>query len=160
MTTIYDFKALTGKGEELDFADMRGKTLLIVNTASKCGLTPQFEGLEALNQKYRDRGLVVMGFPCNQFGNQDPGSDDEISGFCQLNYGVSFLMMKKIDVNGADAHPLFKYLKKQTGGFLTSAIKWNFTKYLVSPDGRQIKRYAPVTSPNKLEKDIEQMLGL
>lgn len=160
METIYHFKALTGKGEELDMADLKGKVLLIVNTASKCGFTPQFDGLEALHRKYGEQGLVVIGFPCNQFGNQDPGSDEEISGFCQLNYGVSFRMMKKIDVNGANAHPLFKYLKQQAGGLVTDAIKWNFTKFLVSPDGQRIKRYAPITPPAKLEKEIQRMLQL
>ena len=159
MASIYDFKALTSAGKELDFNQFKGKTLLIVNTASKCGFTPQFAGLEELNQKYKERGLVVVGFPCNQFGYQDPGSDKEISGFCQLNYGVSFQMMKKVDVNGENADPLFKYLKKKAGGFITDKIKWNFTKFLVSPDGKQIKRYAPITAPKKLEKDIEQMLG-
>jgi glutathione peroxidase len=158
MEKIYDFKALTSKGKELDFAQFEGKVLLIVNTASKCGFTPQFAGLEALNQKYKDKGLVVIGFPCNQFASQDPGSDSEIEGFCQLNYGVTFQIMKKINVNGNDAHPIFKYLKSQTKGLLGSAIKWNFTKFLVSKDGETIKRYAPTTKPEKLEKDIESML--
>ena len=117
MGSIYDYKALTSNGKEYDFKELEGKVILIVNTASKCGFTPQFEGLEALNQKYKDRGLVIIGFPCNQFGHQDPGSDAEISGFCKLNYGVSFQMMKKVDVNGENAHPIFKYLKKQAGGF-------------------------------------------
>ncbi len=159
MTKIYDYKALTSKGQELDFKQFEGKVLLIVNTASKCGFTPQFAGLEELNQKYKDRGLVVIGFPCNQFGNQDPGSDEEISGFCQLNYGVTFQIMKKVDVNGDNADPIFKYLKEQTGGLLGSAIKWNFTKFLISRNGDTIKRFAPVTAPKKLEKDIEKMLG-
>jgi glutathione peroxidase len=159
MSTIHKYTALTSKGKELSFDQFEGKVLLIVNTASKCGLTPQFEGLEQLNQKYRDRGLVVIGFPCNQFGHQDPGSDEEISGFCQLNYGVTFQMMKKVDVNGKDAAPIFKYLKQQTGGFLGSAIKWNFTKFLISRDGKEIKRFAPITKPGKLESDIERMLG-
>ncbi|SET25347.1 glutathione peroxidase [Prevotella sp. kh1p2] len=159
MTKIYDYKALTSKGQELDFKLFEGKVLLIVNTASKCGFTPQFAGLEELNQKYKDRGLVVIGFPCNQFGNQDPGSDEEISGFCQLNYGVTFQIMKKVDVNGDNADPIFKYLKEQTGGLLGSAIKWNFTKFLISRNGDTIKRFAPVTAPKKLEKDIEKMLG-
>ena len=159
MATIYDFKALTSKGEELDFKDFEGKVLLIVNTASKCGFTPQFDGLEALNQKYKDRGLVVIGFPCYQFMNQDPGSDEEISGFCQLNFGVTFQMMKKVDVNGENAHPIFKYLKKETGGFITDAVKWNFTKFLISRDGKSIERFAPITSPSKMEKAIEKLLG-
>ncbi|SFG17984.1 glutathione peroxidase [Prevotella sp. KH2C16] len=158
MATIYDFKALASKGGEIDFKQFEGKVLLIVNTASKCGFTPQFEGLEALNQKYKDRGLVVIGFPCNQFAHQDPGTDEEISGFCQLNYGVTFQMMKKVDVNGRNAAPVFRYLRKQTGGLFTNAIKWNFTKFLVSRDGTVIKRYAPTTEPKSLEKDIEAML--
>ena len=158
MPSIYDFKALTSKGQELDFAQFEGKVLLIVNTASKCGFTPQFAGLEELNQKYRDRGLVVIGFPCNQFASQDPGSDSEIEGFCQLNYGVTFQIMKKVDVNGSNAHPIFVYLKEQTRGLLGSSIKWNFSKFLISRDGKTIKRYAPITKPEKLAKDIEAML--
>ena len=158
MERIYDFKALTSKGKEIDFKEFEGKVLLIVNTASKCGFTPQFAGLEELNQKYKDRGLVVIGFPCNQFLHQDPGSDEEISGFCQLNYGVTFQIMQKIDVNGENAHPIFRYLKKQTGGFLTDAIKWNFTKFLISRNGESIKRFAPVTTPKQLESAIEEML--
>lgn len=158
MEKIYDFKALTSKGQELDFAQFEGKVLLIVNTASKCGFTPQFAGLEELNQKYRERGLVVIGFPCNQFASQDPGSDSEIEGFCQLNYGVTFQIMKKVDVNGGNAHPIFVYLKERTKGLLGSSIKWNFTKFLISRDGETIKRYAPVTKPEKLVKDIEAML--
>ena len=161
MTKIYDFKALTSKGKELDFKDFEGRVLLIVNTASKCGLTPQFEGLEKLNRQYRDQGLTVIGFPCNQFANQDPGSDSEVEGFCQLNYGVTFQMMKKVDVNGSEAHPVFKYLKEQTRSMLFgSRIKWNFTKFLISRDGETVKRYAPTTKPGKLEADIRQMLGL
>ncbi len=157
MESIYDFKALTSKGKELDFGQFRGKVLLIVNTASKCGFTPQFAGLEELNQKYREQGLVVIGFPCNQFASQDPGSDSEIEGFCQLNYGVSFQIMKKVDVNGDNADPIFKYLKSQTKGLLGSAIKWNFTKFLISRDGNTVKRFAPITAPEKLEKDIIAM---
>ncbi len=158
MESIYDFKALTSKGTELDFSQFKGKVLLIVNTASKCGLTPQFAGLEELNMKYRDRGLVVIGFPCNQFASQDPGSDSEIEGFCQLNYGVTFQIMKKIDVNGDDAHPIFQFLKRNTRGLFGSRIKWNFTKFLISKDGSRIKRYAPTTSPKRLEHDIEELL--
>ena len=159
METIYDFKALTSRVQELDFAQFRGKVLLIVNTASKCGFTPQFKGLEELNQKYKDRGLVTIGFPCNQFNHQDPGTDSEIEDFCQLNYGVTFQIMKKIDVNGDGAHPIFKFLKSKTKGLLGSAIKWNFTKFLISRDGEVIKRYAPITAPEKIVKDIEEMLG-
>ena len=181
MTQIYDFKALTSKGKELDFAQFRGKVLLIVNTASKCGFTPQFAGLEELNKKYKDRGLVVIGFPCNQFKEQDPGSDGQIEEFCQLNYGVSFQIMKKTDVNGAAAEPVFEYLKSQApteeySGLKAKAakalfktlsksvekdsdIKWNFTKFLVSRDGETVSRYAPTTTPAKMEQDIEEMLG-
>ncbi|MBR1838684.1 MAG: glutathione peroxidase [Bacteroidaceae bacterium] len=159
MATIYDFKALTSKGKELDFSAFRGKVLLIVNTASKCGFTPQFAGLEELNQRYKEQGLVTIGFPCNQFAHQDPGSDSEIEGFCQLNYGVTFQIMKKVDVNGEAADPIFKYLKAQTKGFLGSRIKWNFTKFLISRDGSVIKRYAPTTKPESLTSDIEQFLA-
>ncbi|MCR4858637.1 MAG: glutathione peroxidase [Bacteroidales bacterium] len=159
MERIYDFKATTSQGKELDFAEFEGKVLLIVNTASKCGFTPQFDGLEKLNQKYKGRGLVIIGFPCNQFAHQDPGTDSEIEGFCKLNYGVTFQIMKKIDVNGENAHPIYKYLKNQVKGFLGDNIKWNFTKFLISRDGQKIKRYAPITKPEKLEKDIEVMLG-
>jgi len=158
MARIYDFKALTTKGQELDFAQFEGKVLLIVNTASKCGFTPQFDGLEALNQKYKDKGLVIIGFPCNQFAHQDPGTDDEISSFCRLNYGVTFQIMQKIDVNGANAHPIYKYLKDNSKSTLGKAIKWNFTKFLISKDGSEIKRYAPTVKPEDLEKDIEAML--
>ena len=181
MNKIYDFKALTSKGKEIDFKEFEGKVLLIVNTASKCGFTPQFAGLEELNKEYKDKGLVVIGFPCNQFKEQDPGSASEIEGFCQLNYGVTFKIMKKIDVNGSDADPIFNYLKTQApteeyNGIKAKAakvlfktisksvendsdIKWNFTKFLISKDGETIKRYAPTTQPEKLKKDIEEMLG-
>ena len=181
MAKIYDFKVLTSKGKELDFAQFQGKVLLIVNTASKCGFTPQFAGLEELNQQYKDKGLVIIGFPCNQFASQDPGSDSEIEGFCQLNYGVSFQIMKKVDVNGAAAEPIFEYLKAQAptedyNGLKAKAakalfktisksvekdsdIKWNFTKFLISKDGETIKRYAPTTEPKDFAKDIEAMLA-
>ena len=159
MERIYDFKALTSKGEELDFSQFEGKVLLIVNTASKCGFTPQFEGLEALHKKYEDKGLVVIGFPCNQFAHQDPGTDSEIEGFCKLNYGVTFRIMKKIDVNGEGAHPIYKFLRNKAKGFLGNSIKWNFTKFLVSRDGERIERYAPMTVPEKIEGDIVSFLG-
>lgn len=158
MTTIYDFKALTSDGKELDFKQFKGKVLLIVNTASKCGFTSQFAGLEELNQKYKEKGLVILGFPCNQFANQDPGSNEEILNFCRVNYGVSFQMMKKIDVNGDNAIPLYKFLKEKTKNIMTDNIKWNFTKFLVSSDGSVIKRYAPTVKPSRLEKEIEAML--
>ena len=158
MSTIYDFTAERMDGSTQAFSEYQGKTLLIVNTASKCGFTPQFEGLETLSQQYKDQGLVVIGFPCNQFGSQDPGSNDEIGAFCQKNYGVSFPMMAKVDVNGADAHPIFTWLKDQKGGVLTDGIKWNFTKFLVNSDGQVIERYAPTTKPEAIEKDIKRAL--
>lgn len=158
MTTIYDFKALTSNGKELDFDQFRGKVLLIVNTASKCGFTPQFAGLEELNQRYKDKGLVVIGFPCNQFASQDPGSDEDISNFCQINYGVTFQMMKKIDVNGKNADPIFQFLKDRSKNIFSDDIKWNFTKFLVASDGVTVRRYAPTVKPNRMRKDIEEML--
>ena len=158
MEMIYDFKALTSKGKELDFSQFEGKVLLIVNTASKCGFTPQFAGLEALNQKYKDRGLVVIGFPSGDFANQELADGSKAEEFCQLNYGVTFQIMKKVHVNGDEADPIFKYLKSQTKGLLGSKIKWNFTKFLISKNGSVIKRYAPMTAPEKLGKDIEEML--
>ena len=158
MTTIYDFTAEHMDGSSQAFSDHKGKVLLIVNTASKCGFTPQFEGLEALYQQYKAQGLVVIGFPCNQFGSQDPGSNDEIGAFCQKNYGVSFPMMAKIDVNGKDAHPIFVWLKNQKGGLLTDGIKWNFTKFLIDSHGQVIDRYAPTTKPEAIRTDIEQAL--
>lgn len=159
MEKVYDFKALTSKGKELDFSEFEGKVLLIVNTASKCGFTPQFAGLEELNQKYRDKGLVVIGFPSGDFANQELADGSKAEEFCQLNYGVSFQIMKKVHVNGKDADPVFKYLKSKTRGWFGSAIKWNFTKFLVSRDGETIKRYSPLTKPEKITRDIEAMLG-
>ena len=158
MATIYDYKALTSAGKELDFAQFKGKVLLIVNTATKCGLSGQFNGLEELHQKYKEEGLVVIGFPCNQFANQEPGNDEQVASTCQLNFGVTFQIMKKIDVNGENAHEIFKYLKSETKGLLGSKIKWNFTKFLISRDGKTVNRYAPTTVPAKVEKDIQQML--
>ena len=177
---IYDFKAQTSRGKELDFAQFEGKVLLIVNTASKCGFTPQFKGLEELNQKYKDQGLVIIGFPCNQFKEQDPGSDGQIEEFCQLNYGVTFQIMKKIDVNGENADPIFVYLKEQAPaeeykGLKAKAakalfkrisdtaknesdIQWNFTKFLVDRKGIVIKRYAPTVKPEEIEQDILKLL--
>jgi glutathione peroxidase len=159
LTSLQDFTAQRIDGTTLFFAELQGQVLLIVNTASACGFTPQFEGLEALHRTYRDQGLTVLGFPCNQFGAQDPGSNAEIGAFCQRNYGVSFTMMEKVQVNGDHAHPLFQWLKAQAPGLLGSeAIKWNFTKFLVGKDGRVLKRYAPVDAPAKLVKDIEAAL--
>ena len=159
-TLLPDITALDTTGKPVRLADHAGSVLLIVNTASQCGFTPQFAGLEKLWSAYRDQGLVVLGFPCNQFGHQDPGSNEEIANFCQLNYGVSFPMMAKIAVNGTDAHPLYAWLKEQAPGLLGSkGIKWNFTKFLVGRDGRVIKRYAPQDAPDKLAGDIEAALG-
>jgi glutathione peroxidase len=159
MTTAFDFDALTIDGKPLELKDLSGKALLVVNTASACGFTPQFAGLEALHQKFGSKGLVVLGFPCNQFGAQDKGSNDEIANFCQKNYGVSFTMMAKVDVNGAQAHPLFKWLTKEAPGILgTESIKWNFTKFLVGPDGVVRKRYAPTDTPASLDGDIAAVL--
>jgi glutathione peroxidase len=160
MPSLYDFDAQSIDGKPVPLSQYRGKPLLIVNTASACGFTPQFGGLEKLHKTYGERGLVVLGFPCNQFGSQDPGSNDEIASFCQLNYGVSFPMMAKIDVNGSGADPLYQWLTAEAPGLLGSkAIKWNFTKFLVGKDGRVIKRYAPQDAPEKLASDIEAALA-
>jgi glutathione peroxidase len=160
MASIYDFEAQQIGGQTVPLSQFRGKPMLIVNTASACGFTPQFAGLEELHKRYADRGLVVLGFPCNQFGSQDPGSNEEIASFCQVNYGVSFPMMAKIDVNGADAHPLYRWLTAEAPGMLGSkAIKWNFTKFLVGKDGTVLKRYAPQDAPQKLAKDVEAALA-
>jgi glutathione peroxidase len=159
-TSIYDFEALSIEGKPAHLSTQRGKVLLIVNTASACGFTPQFSGLEALWKTYRDKGLVIIGFPSNEFGGQDPGSNDDIASFCQLNYGVSFPMMAKVEVNGAQAHPLWQWLTHESPGLLGStAVKWNFTKFLVGRDGRVIKRYAPNDAPQGLVKDIEAALS-
>lgn len=160
MTKVYDFKAEKLEGGEQSLSEYEGKVLLIVNTASKCGFTPQFDGLEKVFQKYKDQGLVVLGFPCNQFASQDPASNSEIGEFCQRNYGVSFPMFAKIDVNGSNAHPLYKYLTKKAKGLLgTEAVKWNFTKFLVGRDGNVIDRYATATKPEAMVKDIEKALA-
>jgi glutathione peroxidase len=158
--SIYDFEVERLNGDRGSLREYEGKVLLIVNTASQCGFTPQFAGLEKLHEKFAGKGLAVLGFPCNQFGNQDPGSNDQIGAFCQKNYGVSFPMHAKIDVNGSDAHPLYRHLTKEKRGLLgTSRIKWNFTKFLIDKHGNVIKRYAPTTKPEELEQDIEQLLG-
>lgn len=158
--SVYGFTCETPTGEKKSLADYSGNVLLVVNTASKCGFTPQFEGLEALYQEYKDKGLMILGFPCNQFGKQDPGSNDEIMEFCQLNYGVSFPMFGKVDVNGSDAAPLFKYLKKEAPGALgTQGIKWNFTKFLIDTEGNVVKRYAPKDTPKAIAKDISKLLA-
>ncbi len=158
-TSIYDFKVTDIKGNEQSMADYRGKVLLIVNTASKCGFTPQFEGLQALYKDLADRGLEVLGFPCNQFMNQDPGNEDAISQFCSLNYGVEFPMFAKIEVNGPDAHPLYRFLKQSAKGVMGSEkVKWNFTKFLVGRDGQVIRRYPPTAKPESIRADIEKLL--
>jgi glutathione peroxidase len=160
MSTIYDFSADSINGKAVKLSKFKGKAMLIVNTASACGFTPQFAGLEELHKTYGDKGLVVLGFPCNQFGAQDSGSNDEIAEFCQLNYGVSFPMMEKIDVNGSGAHPLYQWLTAEAPGLLGSkAIKWNFTKFLIGKDGAVIKRYAPTDTPAGMAKDIEAALA-
>lgn len=181
METIYDFKVQNNKGEEVEMSQYRGKVLMIVNTASKCGFTPQYDGLEALYQKYKDQGLVVIGFPCDQFKHQEPGTDKEIAEFCRINHGVTFPLMKKTDVFGENAHPIFRYLTQQvpdenvsdpqdktvmemvdslsrSDGRKDGEIRWNFTKFLISKDGMTIKRYAPVTKPEDMVTEIESML--
>jgi glutathione peroxidase len=160
MSSVYDFEAQSIAGQPVSLARFRGQPLLIVNTASACGFTPQFAGLQDLHRQYGEQGLVVLGFPCNQFGGQDPGSNETIAQFCQVNYGVSFPMMSRIEVNGAGAHPLYQWLTKEAPGLLGSkAIKWNFTKFLVGKDGRVIRRYAPQDGPASLAKDIEAALA-
>ena len=159
-SSIYDFEAVSIEGKPAQLASQRGKVMLIVNTASACGFTPQFAGLETLWETYRDKGLVVLGFPSNEFGGQDPGSDGEIASFCELNYGVSFPMMSKVKVNGADAHPLWKWLTAEAPGILGSkSVKWNFTKFLVGRDGKVLKRYAPTDKPESITADIEAALA-
>lgn len=160
MNSIYDMNVNSLTGESVDLSAWRGKVLLIVNTASKCGFTPQYKGLEALHEKYKDQGFEVLGFPCNQFGGQEPGNAEEIGAFCEKNFGVSFPLFEKIDVNGEHAHPLFTLLKKQAPGILgTEGIKWNFTKFLIGKDGKVLDRFAPTTSPKEIEKSIVDLLG-
>ena len=159
MTTAYDFTAKDLDGNEQSLSEFRGKPLLVVNTASKCGFTPQYTGLEKLSKDYGDKGLVVLGFPCDQFGHQEPGDADEIRNFCALNYDVSFPLFEKVEVNGAKAHPLWQWLKKEKPGLLgMEAIKWNFTKFLLDRNGKVVKRYAPTDTPEKIEKDLAAVL--
>ena len=154
MESIYNFKAKTLQGKEIDFSDFKSKTLLIVNTASKCGFTPQYEGLEKLYQQYKDQNFVVLAFPCNQFNNQEPEDSSSIKNNCLINYGVSFPVFEKVDVNGKNAHPLFTFLKAKLPGFITNSIKWNFTKFLIDAEGNPIKRFAPFTKPEKINTYI------
>lgn len=156
--SIYDYTVSSIRGKDVNLADYKGYVVLIVNTASKCGYTPQFEGLENLYQEYKDRRFVVLGFPSNQFGGQDPGTNDEIGTFCKVNYGVTFPMMAKVDVNGQYESSLFTFLKKEKGGILGDRIKWNFTKFLIDRDGQVVKRYAPTTNPEALKEDIDALL--
>ncbi len=156
---FYQFSAKSLQGKEIKMDAYKGKTVLVVNTASKCGLTPQFEGLEELNQKYKDKGLVILGFPCNQFANQEPGDEKSISEGCMINYGVTFQMFSKIDVNGETAHPIYKYLKSELGGILGSKIKWNFTKFLIDSEGKPEKRFAPTTKPEKIDTYLQKVLN-
>jgi glutathione peroxidase len=158
MAEIYNFKVNTLKGKEISLNDFKGKVILIVNTASKCGLTGQYEGLEKLYQKYKSKDFVIIGFPCNQFGNQEPGNSKDIEGGCIINYGVTFPMMEKIEVNGNNENPLYTYLKQQLPGVLTNSIKWNFTKFIIDKDGKPVKRFKPTTVPERLETYIEKLL--
>ncbi len=158
-TTIADFTVTTNRGEPLDLAEKLGRVLLVVNTASKCGFTPQYDGLEKLYETYRDSGFEVLGFPCNQFGGQEPGSDGEIAEFCKVNFGVTFPLMRKVDVNGDNASALFDWMKAEAPGILGSkAIKWNFTKFLIDRQGQVVKRYGPTDAPESIAKDIEKLL--
>ncbi|WP_299580241.1 glutathione peroxidase [uncultured Sunxiuqinia sp.] len=156
---FYDFKARSLQGEEIDFSAYQGQVVLVVNTASQCGFTPQYEGLQTLHEKYQSQGLTILAFPCNQFGKQEPGTADEIARGCLVNYGVSFQVFDKVAVNGAQAHPVFRYLKRQLPGVLGGRIKWNFTKFLLDRNGTPVKRYAPMTKPEKMEQDILRLLS-
>jgi len=158
MKSVYDLTAKALNGGQINFEDYKDKVLLIVNTASECGFTPQYEGLEVLNKNHKSEGLEVLGFPCDQFGGQEPGSEQEIASGCVMNYGVTFQMFSKIEVNGKHEHPLFSFLKSKKGSFLGKSIKWNFTKFLVDKKGKVVKRYAPTTTPEKIENDIKALL--
>ncbi len=159
MPSLQDFSATGIDGSDVDLSDYAGQVVLVVNTASQCGFTPQYQGLQALHDRYGEQGFAVLGFPCDQFGNQEPGEDAEIAGFCERNFGVTFPLFSKVDVNGDDAHPVFDWLRSEKGGLLGSRIKWNFTKYLVGKDGRVIDRYAPTTKPERISADIEKALA-
>lgn len=157
-TNFFELEAKKLNGETISLSEFKGKTIVVVNTASKCGLTPQYEGLENLYRKYKDKGLVVLGFPCNQFGQQEKGTSEEISEFCQVNYGVSFPMFDKVEVNGPNAHPVFKYLKSKLGGIFGGNIKWNFTKFVIDKYGKPVKRFSPITKPEKIESYLQKIL--
>lgn len=159
MTSLSDFSARSIDGQDTDLAAYDGQVVLVVNTASKCGFTPQYEGLQQLHDTYADRGFSVLGFPCDQFGHQEPGDEEEIASFCDRTYGVTFPMFAKVDVNGSDAHPLWQWLRQEKGGMLGSRIKWNFTKFLLGRDGRVVSRHGPTTEPATIADDIEQALG-
>lgn len=156
--SFYEYSAKNIDGKEINMSDYKGNIILVVNTASKCGFTPQLKNLEELYKEYKDSGVEILGFPCNQFLNQEPGENKEVKNFCQINYGVTFNMFEKIDVNGSNTHPIYKYLKEQEKGLLTKDIKWNFTKFLIDKEGNVIKRYSPATSPLKIKTDIEKLL--
>lgn len=157
-STFYQLSAKTPQGKEISMADYKGKAVLIVNTATKCGLAPQFEGLEALHENYKDKGLVVLGFPCDQFMGQEPETNETVEETCKINHGVTFQLTEKIDVNGSNTHPVFKYLKDELGGLLGSKIKWNFTKFLIDKNGKPVKRFAPITKPEAIESEIQKVL--
>ena len=159
MTTLHDFTATAIDGQETDLSQFQGQVVLVVNTASQCGFTPQYQGLQELHDTYAERGFTVLGFPCDQFGHQEPGDDAEIAGFCERNFGVSFPLFSKVEVNGDGAHPVYQWLREQKGGLMGSKIKWNFTKFLVGKDGKVIDRYAPTTKPEKISGDIEKALA-
>ena len=158
VSKIYDLSFVNNRGETVSLADYSGKPILVVNTASKCGLTPQYEGLQKLHEEFRDQGLIVLGFPCNQFANQERGNDAQIDEFCKVNYGVDFTLSQKVNVNGKDTHPVFQFLKSRSKGLLGGKVKWNFTKFLIAPDGETITRYAPTTKPEDIRSDIEAVL--
>lgn len=157
-TSIYDLEFTDNRGNLVSLADYSGKPILIVNTASKCGFTPQYEGLQKLNEEFREQGLIVLGFPCDQFAHQEPGNDQEIDEFCKVNFGVDFTLSQKVNVNGKNAHPIFKFLKENSKSLLGVAVKWNFTKFLISPDGKSIKRYSPNTTPENIRTDVLEIL--
>ena len=157
-TSIYDLEFTDNRGNPVSLADYSGKPILIVNTASKCGFTPQYEGLQKLNEEFREQGLIVLGFPCDQFAHQEPGNDQEIDEFCKVNFGVDFPLSQKVNVNGKNAHPIFKFLKENSKSLLGGTVKWNFTKFLISPDGKSIKRYSPNTTPENIRTDVLEIL--